>query len=259
MTGIAKRLEIAYPEFDKTWGINVEPLRDSLVGQVKPSLIALLGAVTLLLAVACANVANLLLARYSARRRQMAVRGALGAARTRLIRQLLTESLVMGLLGGGLGIGLARLAVWGLVTLAPRELTRSVQVTFDLRIVVPAIALSALTSIIFGLAPALIAAREGINQSLHEESRGSTGGGSRLRAWLVAGEVACSVILLAGAGLLFRTVVGLQAVDPGLDPANVLTMRVALPSVRYGEPQKKVDFFARAQEQMAQLPGVSSA
>src|SRR5262249_18870884 len=179
--------------------------------------------------------------------------------RTRLIRQLLTESLVMGLLGGGLGIGLARLAVWGLITLAPKELTRSVQVTFDLRIIALAIVLSAVTSIIFGLAPALIAARSGINQSLHEESRGSTGSGSKLRAWLVAGEVACSVILLSGAGLLFRTVVGLQAVDPGLDPANVLTLRVTLPSVRYSDPQKRVDFFANVQEQMAELPGVRSA
>ncbi len=261
MTGIARRLEIAYPEFDKTWGVNVEPLRDSLIGQVKPSLIALLGAVTLLLAVACANVANLLLARYSARRREMAVRGALGAARARLLRQLLTESLVLGLLGGGLGIGLARLAVWGLVSLAPKELISSVQVTFDLRIVALAVALSALTGIVFGLAPALLASRGGINRALHQESRQSTGGGNRLRAWLVAGEVACSVILLAGAGLLFRTVVGLQAVDPGLDATNVLTLRVGLPSVRYGasEPQKKVDFFAHVAEQMAQLPGVRSA
>jgi putative ABC transport system permease protein len=261
MNGIARRLEIAYPEFDKSWGVNVEPLRDSLVGQVKPSLIALIGAVTLLLAVACANVANLLLARYTARRRELAVRGALGAARSRLMRQLLTESLVMGLLGGGMGIGLARLAVSGLVTLAPKELTRSIEVTFDVRILALAIILSALTSVIFGLAPALLASRGGVNRALHEESRQSTGGGNRLRAWLVAGEVACSVILLAGAGLLFRTVVGLQAVDPGLDPTNVLTLRVGLPSVRYGEhePQKKVDFFAHAAEQMAQLPGVRSA
>ncbi len=259
MTGIARRLEIAYPEFDKSWGINVEPLRDSLVGQVKPSLIALLGAVTLLLAVACANVANLLLARYATRRREIAVRGALGARRGRLIRQLLTESLVLGLLGGGLGIGLARLAVFAIVSMAPKELTRSVQVSFDDRIMVLAVVLSALASVIFGLAPTLIAARGGFNRSLREDSRESTGMGNRLRSWLVAGEVACSVVLLAGAGLLFRTVVGLQAVDPGLDTANVLTMRVTLPSVRYSEPQKKVDFFAHAAEQLARLPGVSSA
>ena len=259
MTGIAQRLEIAYPEFDKNWGINVEPLRESLVGQVKPSLLALIGAVTLLLAVACANVANLLLARYSARRREMAVRGALGAARLRLLRQLLTESLVLGLVGGALGIGFARLAVSGLVALAPKDLTRSVQVTFDVRILAIAVALSALTSIVFGLAPALIASRGNINRALHEESHQGTGGGTRLRSWLVAGEVACSVILLAGAGLLFRTLVGLLAVDPGLDANQVLTFRVTVPRAKYGEPQKRVEFFAQATEQLSRLPGVVSA
>ncbi|HZD95600.1 MAG TPA: ABC transporter permease [Candidatus Sulfotelmatobacter sp.] len=259
MTGIGKRLEIAYPEFDKNWGINVEPLRDSLIGQVKPSLLALLGAVTLLLAVACANVANLLLARYTARRREMAVRGALGAARLRLLRQLLTESLVLGLVGGGLGIGLAGLAVSGLVALAPRELTRSVQVTFDLRILAIAVILSALTSVIFGLAPALIASRGNLSRALHEESHQGTGGGVRLRSWLVAGEVACSVILLAGAGLMFRTVIGLQAVDPGLNAGQVLTFRVTLPNARYKDPGKKVEFFAQAAGQLSRLPGVRSA
>jgi putative ABC transport system permease protein len=259
MTGIAQRLAIAYPQYNKNWGINVEPLRDSLIGQVKPSLLALIGAVTLLLAVACANVANLLLARYTARRREMAVRGALGAARFRLLRQLLTESLVLGLVGGALGIGLAAFAVWGLVALAPRELTRSVHVAFDFRIVFIAVVLSALTSILFGLAPALIASSGNINRTLHEETRQSTGGGTRLRSWLVAGEVACSVVLLALAGLLFRTVISLQAVDPGLDPSHVLTFRVSLPSARYGEKPKSVDFYARAQEQLSRLPGVRSA
>ena len=259
MTGIAQRLEIAYPAFDKNWGINVEPLRDSLVGQVKASLIALLGAVTLLLAVACANVANLLLARYSGRRRELAVRGALGAARFRLLRQLLTESLVLGLVGGGLGIGLASLAVSGLVALAPKEMTRSVQVLFDVRILIIAVGLSVLTSVVFGLAPAVIASRGNINRALHEESHQGTGSGNRLRNWLVAGEVACSVILLAGAGLLFRTVIGLQAVDPGLNPDKVLTFSVALPGARYGEGAKTIEFYTAAVERLSHLPGVRSA
>src|SRR5260221_481491 len=157
MSGITQRLEAAYPEFNKGWGADVEPLRDSLVGEAKTSLLVLLGAVTLLLSVACANVANLLLARYSARRREMAVRGALGAARGRLIRQVLTESTALGLAGGALGIVLAYFAVSGLVALAPRELTRSVRIIFDLRIVAFAFLLSFLTSIVFGLAPALVA------------------------------------------------------------------------------------------------------
>jgi putative ABC transport system permease protein len=259
MTGIAQRLEIAYPEFDKGWGINVVPLRDSFVGQAKTSLMILLGAVTLLLCVACANVANLLLARYSARRREMAVRGALGAARGRLIRQLLTESVILGLAGGIAGILLAYFSVAGLVALAPRDLTRSVQITFDLRIVVFAFLLSLVTSIIFGLAPSLVASKSDLNQGLHEESRSSTGGGTRMRSWLVALEIACSVALMAGAGLLFRTLVGLQNVDPGLDPNNVLTFRVTLPRQRYSKEQQKIEFFAQAVEKLSQLPGVRSA
>ena len=259
MTGIAQRLEIAYPEFDKGWGIDVVPLRDSFVGEAKTSLIILLGAVTLLLCVACANVANLLLARYSARRREMAVRGALGAARGRLIRQLLTESVILGLTGGIAGILLASFAVSGLVALAPRDLTRSVQIAFDLRIVVFAFLLSLVTSIIFGLAPSLVASKSDLNQGLHEESRTSTGGGTKMRSWLVALEIACSVALMAGAGLLFRTLVGLQNVNPGLDSGNVLTFRVTLPNQRYKEPQKRIDFFQQAAEKLNQLPGVRSA
>jgi putative ABC transport system permease protein len=259
MSGIAQRLEIAYPEFDKGWGAGVEPLRDSFVGEVKTSLMVLLGAVTLLLFVACANVANLLLARYSARRREMAVRGALGAARGRLIRQLLTESVMLGLVGGVLGIVLAYFAVEGLVALAPRELTRSVQITFDLRIVLFAFLLSVVTSIVFGLAPSLVASHGDLSRGLHEESRQSTGRGNRMRNWLVAVEIACSVALMVGAGLLFRTMVGLQAVDPGLDAHHVLTFRVSLPKQRYGVSQKRVEFFASATERLGQLPGVRSA
>jgi putative ABC transport system permease protein len=259
MSTLAQRLEAAYPEFDKGWGINVEPLRDSLVGKVRTSLLVLLGAVTLLLAVACANVANLLLARYSARRREMAVRGALGAARTRLIRQLLTESLVLGSAGGLLGILLASFAVDGLVALAPRELTRSLQVSFDARIVLLALLLSLLTSIVFGLTPALMASYADLNRGLHEEGRTSTGAGGRLRAWLVMAEIACSVALLAGAGLLFRTLMGLQAVNPGLDAANVLTFRVSVPRANYSDASRRIEFFSRAAQAMAQLPGVRSA
>ena len=259
MSGIAQRLEIAYPEFDKGWGVDVVPLRDSFVGEVKTSLLVLLGAVTLLLCVACANVANLLLARYSARRREMAVRGALGAARGRLMRQLLTESMILGLVGGALGITLAYFAVSGLVALAPRELTRSVQITFDLRIVAFAFLLSVLTSIVFGLAPSMMASHADLNSALHEDTRQSTGGGNRMRRWLVALEVACSVALMAGAGLLFRSVAGLQSVDPGLDAHNVLTFRVSLPRQRYGDTQKRLAFFANATDRMGQLPGVRSA
>lgn len=259
MSGIAQRLAIAYPEFDKGWGAAVEPLRDSFVGEVKTSLLVLLGAVTLLLCVACANVANLLLARHTARRRELAVRGALGAARGRLIRQLLTESTILGLVGGVLGIVLAYFSVEGLVELAPRELTRSVQITFDLRIVVLSFLLSLATSIVFGLVPSLVASRSDLNRALHEDSRSSSGSGNRMRSWLVALEIACSVALMAGAGLLFRSLVGLQNVDSGLDAHNVLTFRVSLPRQRYNVTQKRLEFFSAAAERLGQLPGVRSA
>ncbi len=228
MTGIAQRLSAAYPE-DAGWSVNVEPFRDSLVREVKTSLLMLLGAVALLLAVACANVANLLLARYTVRQKEMAVRGALGASRWRIVRQLLLESIVLSLAGGLLGIALAYVAVRGLVRLAPQELTRFADVSFDSRILLAGLSISLLTGIIFGLLPAFIASRPNLRGALHESSVSSTGDQSRLRLWLVAAEVAASVVLLAGAGLLFRSLVGLQAVSPGMDASNVLTFRVSLP------------------------------
>ena len=229
MTAIGKRLEAAYPVFDKNWNVKLEPLRDSMVRTVKTSMWVLLGAVGLLLAVACANVANLLLARHNSRRREMAVRSAVGAGRSRVVRQLLTESVVLALSGGLLGILLARGAVLGLVALAPRELVRSAAIAIDLRILGFAVALSLLTGIVFGLAPSLAASRADLLGGLREDSRGSIGGNSGLRRGLVAAEVALSVALLAGAGLLFRSLIGLQGVDPGLDASGVLTFRVTPP------------------------------
>ncbi|HKW76764.1 MAG TPA: ABC transporter permease, partial [Terriglobales bacterium] len=195
MGEIARRLEADYPDFNKGWGVNVEPLRDSLVSQVKTSILILLGAVFLLLAVACANVAHLLLARHTARLRELAVRGALGASPSRLVRQLLTESVVLGAAAGLFGIVLAWFGVGQLIALAPKELIRSVQVSFDLRIVLFAIALALLTSIVFGIVPAFLASRRNPEQALRGEGRSNTGAGNRLRSWLVVGEIACSVAL----------------------------------------------------------------
>jgi putative ABC transport system permease protein len=259
MTAIAARLEAAYPAFDTNWTVNVESLRESLVRDVKTSLFVLLGAVSLLLAVACANVANLLLARYTSRRREMAVRTSLGAARGRLVRQLLTESVLLGLAGGALGVVLARWAVAGLINLAPAELTRSALITFDLRIILAAVGVSILTGIVFGLAPSFVASRTGIAGNLRHDDRSSVGAGGRLRLWLVGAEVALSVVLLAGAGLLFRSLIELQAVDPGLNANSLLTFRVTLPLARYQAPERRVRFFAEAVERIERVPGVQSA
>jgi putative ABC transport system permease protein len=259
MTAIARRLETDYPRFDAKWTVNVEPLRDSLVSEVKTSMLVLLGAVGLLLAVACANVANLLLARYTSRRREMAVRVAIGAGRGRLIRQLITESVTLGLAGGILGVLLARWAVLGLLALAPVDLSRNISVAVDYRIVLFAVGVSMLTGVLFGLAPSFAASRADLTKGLREDSRSSVGGTGRLRAGLVAAEVALSVILLAGAGLLFRSLIGLQAVDPGLNPTRLLTFSVKIPLARYREPMQRLQFFTRALDQIRQLPGVESA
>jgi putative ABC transport system permease protein len=258
MAAVAQRLETAYPAFDKNWSVNVEPLRDSMVRQVRTSLLILLGAVGLLLAVACANVANLLLARYAARRRELAVRMSVGAGRGRVIRQLLTESVLLGLLGGAAGVLGARWAVKGLVALAPADLTSGMQISFDLRILSFAIGVSVLTGILFGIAPALAASRGQLADGLRESGRSNAGGTNRLRALLVGGEVALSVTLLVGGMLLFRSFVGLQTVNPGLDPSGVLTFRVSLPAARYQEASRS-QFFSRAIEQIEHLPGVRAA
>jgi putative ABC transport system permease protein len=259
MAAIARRLETDYPRFDTNWTVNVEPLRESLVSEVKTSMLLLLGAVGLLLAVACANVANLLLARYTSRRREMAVRVAIGAGRGRVVRQLITESVALGLAGGILGVALARWTVIGLLALAPMDLSRNIQVAVDYRIVLFAVAVSVLTGVVFGLAPSFVASRADLTLGLREDSRSSVGGGGRLRSALVAAEVALSVMLLAGAALLFRSMVGLQGVDPGLNPARVLTFRVLLPGARYPQPLQGMQFFTRAVEQIEKLPGVESA
>lgn len=257
MTALASRLAATYT-FNKGWTADVEPLRDSMLGPVKTALLVLLGAVGLLLAVACANVANLLLARYSARRREMAVRASLGAGRTRVVRQLLTESVVLSVVGGVAGVVLARWAVKGLVALAPAELAKSAEIHFDLRILLIAVAIVIATGVLFGLAPAIISSRANLAGALRDDTRSVTGG-SRLRAWLVGGEVAVSVVLLAGALLLFRSLVDLQEINPGLDASNVLTFRVSLPGARYEKTFQRRQFLSRATEQMERLPGVISA
>jgi putative ABC transport system permease protein len=259
MTAIARQLEGENPAFDTGWTVNVEPLRESLVSDLRASLLVLLGAVGLLLGAACANVANLLMARQVSRRLEIAVRTAMGADLGRLVRQLLTESLALGLLGGALGVAMARWIVLGLLALAPQELSRNISVAVDYRIVLFACVTSLLTGVVFGVAPSLFASRLAGVAGLREGGRGSLGGPAHLRAWLVGAEVALSVMLLSGAGLLFRSLVGLQGVDPGLNPAGVLTFRVLLPTARYPKPASRTEFFERALGEIERLPGVKHA
>jgi putative ABC transport system permease protein len=258
MSALAKRLEQTYPEFNTNWRVNLEPVRDALFRNTKAPLLVLLAAVILLLAVGCANIANLLLARYSSRAREMAVQASLGARRWRVIRQLLTESLILGLAGGMSGVLLARWAVSGLLALAPRDVAQSAGIHVDFRIVVLAVALSLITSMLFGVAPALATTRIDLISAMRGDSRSVIGAG-RLRSWLVGAEVTFSVILLSGAILLFRSLVSLESVKPGLSPSKLLTFRVPLMAGRYREDPRSTQFFERALDQLAHLPGVRSA
>jgi putative ABC transport system permease protein len=259
MSALAQQRAVDDPEFNKGWTVSLQSLHDALVRNVKSSLIILLGSVGLLLAVACANVANLLLARYTARQREIALRTSLGAGRSRVARQLLTESVLLAAIGGATGMLLAKWAVSVLVFLAPKDLTQFIEIDVDLRIYLFAAGLAALTSILFGLAPALAGSRTELAQTMQMENRSTTGAKGHLRAWLVGAEIALSVVLLSGALLLFRSLEGLQSVNPGIDAANLLTLRVSLPGGQYTKPSQTIQFFARAVQEIASLPGVRAA
>ncbi|MGC4051063.1 MAG: ABC transporter permease [Paludibaculum sp.] len=257
LAAIAGQLESANPEFNKNWTVNVESLRDSLVGKTRTSLLVLLGSVGLLLLVACANVANLMLARCTSRQREMAVRASMGAGRWRVIRQLLTESVLLSFLGGAAGVLLARWMVIGLLAFAPKMLTDASDIRMDARILLFAVGLSTLTGILFGFAPAWTTTRFNLFDAMRQ-SGGTVSRRGNLRAWLVGAEVALSVILLTGAGLLFQSLTGLQAVPSGLQPENLLTFRVSLPAARYQPPYRRTIFFAQLLDRLRQLPGVQS-
>jgi putative ABC transport system permease protein len=251
-------------------GINgtVVPLREQIIGNVRRPLLVLLGAVAFMLLVACVNVANLLLARAAAREREFAVRAALGASRARIIRQLLLESVPLGLLGGGAGL---LLATWGLQlikSLLPASLPRHNTISIDGRVLVFTLLASMLTVVVFGLLPAFQTASHELRDGLNEGGRGGTGGRrrSRLRASLVVTEMALALILLVGAGLMMQSFVNLRHVDTGFSATNVLTMRIPLPEAKYPVPQQPnapppagLNFFNQLLERTEALPGVESA
>jgi putative ABC transport system permease protein len=258
LSGIGARLESQYKEFNTGWGVNVVPVRKQLTGEIRTPLLVLLGAVAFVLLIAGANVANLLLARAATRQREIVVRCALGAGRGRIVRQLLTESLLVSLLGGTAGLLLAWFGADALVSLSPPDLVNLHGVKLSAPVLLFTFGVSLLTGVVFGLAPAFEASRLNLSDAL-KEGRGAIGGTSRLRNVFVVSEVALALVLLAGAGLLIRSFARLQGVDPGFDARKVLTMRVALPLAKYHEESRRVNFFQQAVEKLRALPGVESA
>jgi putative ABC transport system permease protein len=240
-------------------GVLVEPLRDTVVGSVRPALLVLLGAVGFVLLIACANVANLLLARGARRRRELSVRAALGASGRRLARQALVESLVLGAIGGAAGLVLALLGTSALVALSPQDLPRLDGVRVDAAVVGFAALVALATGLLFGLAPAWQAAKSGIAASLRDSDRGSGGGMARVRPALVVVEVALAVVLLVGAGLLLRSFAALQTVDPGFQTERMLSFRVIVGSAAYPEPEQVRNFQQELLERVGALPGVEAA
>ena len=261
MTALARRQAELYPDTNTGIGIKLVTLSEHTVGNVRPTLIVLLAAVAFVLLIACANVANLLLARAADRQREMAIRSALGASRARVVRLLLAESVVIALLGGAAGL---MLAIWGidlLVALKPANLPRVAEIGIDPSVFGFAALLSLLTGVGFGLVPAWHVSRPDLNEGLKESSRSATGGRSRqrLRAALVVSEVALSLVLLIGAGLMIRSFARLLSVDPGFEPKNVLTAFVSLPTGKYADAQRQGAFFEQLIARTQTLPGVLAA
>ncbi|HXG65437.1 MAG TPA: ABC transporter permease [Blastocatellia bacterium] len=256
MDGIARRIEQQHADTNSGFGIHLIPLKEHLTGATRPFLLILLGAVGFVLLIACANVANLLLARAAARQKEMAVRAALGAGRFRIIRQLLTESVLLALLGGVLGL---LLALWGVDALKTiGDIPRAREIGIDSTVLVFTLSVSVLTGAVFGLAPALYACRINLNEALKESGKAATDSlrRGRLRNSLVVVEVALTLVLLIGAGLLIESFRRLQQVSPGFDTNSVLTMRMNLPASKYGEAHKQSAFFQETMQRIREIPGV---
>jgi predicted permease len=259
LSAIADQLAQENPGFNAGWGVTITPVHELVVRDVRWPLLVLWGVVGFVLLIACANVANLLLTRATSRRREIAIRVAMGATRLRIIRQLLTESILLALIGGALGL---LLAVWGvdaLVALGPHALPRLSEIRIDRWVLGYTLAISLLTGIIFGLVPALQVSKPNLNELLKEGIRTSPASFGRdpVRSLLVVAEVALSLVLLICAGLMIRSFVNLQGVNPGFNPRNVVTMQLNLPDTRYGEDHKVTTFYRQAFERIRALPGVS--
>jgi putative ABC transport system permease protein len=258
MSTIAGRLAAQYPEVNTGWNVKIMPLLEFTVRSIKPALMVLLVAVAFVLLIACANVANLLLARAASRQKEIAIRTAMGASRGRIVRQLLTESVLLSLVGGAVGLLLAKWGMDALLSLAPQNLPRMSNVSLDGRVLAFTALVTLLTGVFFGLIPALQASKPNLSETMKDAGRGSTEGGRRqlIRSTLVVLEVASALVLLVGAGLMIKSFWQLQKVDPGFNPDKALTAMVALPRRKYPEEPQQIAFFQQLMEKVKTLPGV---
>ena len=260
---ITARLEQQFPETNKGWGAVVFPIVADTVRMYDTALWIMMGAVGFVLLIACANVANLMLARASGRQKEIALRTALGASRWRIVRQLLTESLIVALIGGALGV---LIGFWGIDALRaanPGEASKFAPGWYQLGINAPVLlftlGLSVVSGIVFGLAPALQASKTNLNDSLKEGGRQTSGSSHRLRSSLVVFEFALSLVLLVGAGLLVRSFLSLLKTDPGFNPDHVLTMNLVLPAAKYKDEPSRAAFYNDLVQRVKTQPGVESA
>lgn len=265
IAGVARKLEQQFPETNTGMSVNLVPLLESITGKLRPTLFILLGTVGFLLVIACTNVANLLLVRATGRRREIAVRMAHGATTRRIARQLLVESGILAVLGGGFGIVFAIIATKALLSIAPADIPRVSDIAVDGRALLFTMAATLVTGLLFGLMPALQAGKSDVQQVLKENTRGATGTRNRLRSALVVSEIAIALVLSVGAGLMVRSFVRLLNVNPGFETANILAFDVSLPYTKY--PQSGMPgayneatgaFYRDALEKIAAIPGVTS-
>lgn len=261
MSTIAARIAEEYPDFNGYWGANVVPVRDQISGELRPALLILFGAVAFVLLIACANVSSLLLARASAREREIAVRTAMGASPWRIASQLLTESAVLALIGGAIGVALA---IWGtdlLLAASPKNLLDLRSIPLDWRVLSFAAGATLIAGLLFGFLPSYISAHSGISETLKEGGRGSSAGKQKrfARSAFVVAQMCLALVLLAGSGLLIRSFIRLVGVDPGFDASHLLTFKVSLPSSKYGKDPARLAFFRQLLARISRLPGVRSA
>jgi len=261
MDTISRRLAEAYPVDNKGWGAIVLPMREDVVGDIRPALLVLLGAVAFVLLIACANIANLVLARVLSRSKEIAIRSALGASRARVLRQLMAETMLLALVGGTLGLLVADAGIKTIVHMVASQLPRAADIGLNGTVLAFTLLISIITGLLAGLLPALRSSRANINDALkqgHNRTDADAGHG-RTRNVLVISEVALSLMLMIGAGLMIRTLWKLHSVDPGFDPHNVITMEVRVPQGQFPNPEAQIAFFDQALQGARSVPGVQTA